>query len=221
MRTLRKSILMAAMAAALPFYMADETASAAPGEDPNAGVSAADASQESGTTQSATTATTGSDTAGTAAGEVGNANAASASSDTSSTSPATDATQTAGDVGNAAAGAGASTGATASAAASSGDAPVLAEVPAAGDTASLGTDANGSLIPPFVPAGDTVNVPADSHAEAKDRFAGLLAKLHQFEDEAIDELRADLVAIGTLLHLHSKASTTAQTTGDYKAEDLS
>ncbi|MFM0507667.1 hypothetical protein [Paraburkholderia sp. RL17-373-BIF-A] len=196
MRTLRKSLLMAAMAAALPFYMADETASAAPGEDPNAGASAAAASQESGTTQSATTATTGSDTDGTAAGDAGNASAATASSDTSSTSQATDATQTTGDAGNAAAGADASTGATASAAASSGNAPL--------------NENTGK-----------VEIATGSHAEAKDRFAGLLARLHQFENEAIDELRADLVAIGTLLHLHSKASTTAQTTGDYKAEDLS
>jgi len=196
MRTLRKSLLMAAMAAVLPFYMADETASAAPSEDPNAGASAAAASQESGTTQSATTATTGSETVDTAAGEAGNASAGTASSDTSNTSQATDATKTTGEAGNAAAGADASTGATASAAALSDDAPL--------------NENTGK-----------VEIATDSHAEAKDRFAGLLARLHQFENEAIDELRADLVAIGTLLHLHSKASTTAQTTGDYKAEDLS
>jgi hypothetical protein len=201
MRTLRKSILLSAMAAALPFYMSDETAGAAPGEDPNAGASAADVSQESGTTQSATTATDESGTAGTAA---------------------------AGEQGNGEAGADASTGATASAAASNSDAPVLSEVSGqdsaaalAGDTSSLATDANGTPIVPIAPAGDTVNVPVDSHAEAKERFAGLLAKLHQFEEEVADELREDLIAIGTLLHLHSKASTNAGATGDYKAGDLS
>lgn len=201
MRTLRKSILLSAMAAALPFYMSDETAAGAPGEDPNAGASAAGASQESGTTQSATTATNESDTVGTGV---------------------------AGDAGNVGAGADASTGATASAAASNSDAPVLSEVSGqdsaaalAGDTSSLATDANGTPIVPIAPAGDTVNVPVDSHAEAKDRFAGLLAKLHQFEEEVADELREDLIAIGTLLHLHSKASTNAGATGDYKAGDLS
>lgn len=201
MRTLRKSILLSAMAAALPFYMSDETAAGAPGEDPNAGASAAGASQESGTTQSATTATNESDTVGTGV---------------------------AGESGNGEAGADASTGATASAAASNSDAPVLSEVSGqdsaaalAGDTSSLATDANGTPIVPIAPAGDTVNVPVDSHAEAKDRFAGLLAKLHQFEEEVADELREDLIAIGTLLHLHSKASTNAGATGDYKAGDLS
>jgi hypothetical protein len=200
MRTLRKSILLSAMAAALPFYMSDETAAGAPGEDPNAGASAAGASQESGTTQSATTATNDADTGVTAEGDEGNVGA----------------------------GADASTGATASAAASNSDAPVLSEVSGqdsaaalAGDTSSLATDANGTPIVPIAPAGDTVNVPVDSHAEAKDRFAGLLAKLHQFEEEVADELREDLIAIGTLLHLHSKASTNAGATGDYKAGDLS
>lgn len=200
MRTLRKSILLSAMAAALPFYMSDETAAGAPGEDPNAGASAADVSQESGTTQSATTATNDADTGVTAEGDAGNVGA----------------------------GADASTGATASAAASNSDAPVLSEVSGqdsaaalAGDTSSLATDANGTPIVQIPAAGDTVNVPVDSHAEAKDRFAGLLAKLHQFEEEVADELREDLIAIGTLLHLHSKASTNAGATGDYKAGDLS
>jgi hypothetical protein len=215
MRTHRKSLLMAAMFAAFPFYMADETASAAPGEDPNAGASAAAASQESDTTQSATTATTGSDTGGTAADDAGNASAATASSDTSSTSQATDATQTTGEAGNAAAGADASTGATVSAAASSGNTFVPIDPP----IVLLNTADAGSA--PLNENTGKVEIATDSHAEAKDRFAGLLARLHQFENEAIDELRADLVAIGTLLHLHSKASTTAQTTGDYKAEDLS
>lgn len=202
MHTLRKSLLLSAMAAALPFYMSDETAGGASSEDPNAGASAADASQESGTTQSATNATGDSATGATA--------------------------EAAGEAGNGEADAAASTGATASAAASNSDAPVLSEVSGqdsaaalAGDTSSLATDANGTPIVPIAPAGDTVNVPVDSHAEAKDRFAGLLAKLHQFEEEVADELREDLIAIGTLLHLHSKASATAGATGDYKAGDLS
>lgn len=180
MRTLRKSFLLAAMAAALPYYMSDETASAAPIEDPNAGASAADVSQESGTMPSATTATNASDTGATA--------------------------EAAGDAGNAVADAAASGGATESAVASSADAPAPT---AAASTAPTNDDTG------------KVEIAADSHAEAKDRFAGLLARMHQFEHEAIDELRADLVAIGTLLHLHSKAATTAQTTGDYKAADLS
>jgi hypothetical protein len=66
-----------------------------------------------------------------------------------------------------------------------------------------------------------VEVNATAHAEAKDRFAGLLAKLHQFEDEAIDELKTDLLAIATLLHLHTRASSSAATTGTYKPADLS
>lgn len=211
MRTHRKSLFLAMMAIAMPFYMSDETASAAPSEDPNAVASAADASQESGTTQSATTATDGSATDTTAAA--------------------------AGDTGNADAGAAASTGATESAAASSGDAPVVAEVPAdaantqpaiVADPSAFGhvqTDATGQVTAASTVTTNEstgkVEVAPDAHAEAKDRFAGVLAKLHQFEDEALDELRADLVAIGTLLHLHSAASGTAQSTGDYKAADLS
>lgn len=206
---MRKSLLMAALAAAFPFYMSDEAGSAASGDAPNASASAAEGDPASGTTQSATTATTDSATGTTA--------------------------EVAGEAGNGEPGAAASTGATGSSAVSNGNAPVLAEVPAAdsvaalaGDTSSLHTDANGTVIEPLAAAGDTVNVPAGSHAEAKDRFAGVLAKLHQFEenlhqfeDEALNELRTNLIAIGTLLHLHSKASTTAQTTGDYKAGDLS
>ena len=61
----------------------------------------------------------------------------------------------------------------------------------------------------------------EDHAEARDRFAGLMAKLHAFEHEAVEDLKADLHAIGLLLHLHSVASTAADATGDYKPEDLS
>jgi hypothetical protein len=201
MRTLRKSILLSAMAAALPFYMSDETAAGAPGEDPNAGASAAGASQESGTTQSATTATNDADTGGTAS---------QVTRETSGPVPM----------------------------------HLLARrhrlLPRTvtrpcfpkfrGRTPRRRSPVIPRRSPPmptalrsfrFAAAGDTVNVPVDSHAEAKDRFAGLLAKLHQFEEEVADELREDLIAIGTLLHLHSKASTNAGATGDYKAGDLS
>ena len=61
----------------------------------------------------------------------------------------------------------------------------------------------------------------EDHAEARDRFAGLMAKMHAFEHEAVDELKDDLHAIGLLLHLHSVASTASDATGDYKPEDLS
>ncbi|EIF30954.1 hypothetical protein BCh11DRAFT_06466 [Burkholderia sp. Ch1-1] len=77
---------------------------------------------------------------------------------------------------------------------------------------------------PAVPVNENtgkVEVAADAHAEAKDRFAGLMARLHKFENEAVDELKSDLMAIATLLHLHTNASASAATTGDYKPADLS
>lgn len=66
-----------------------------------------------------------------------------------------------------------------------------------------------------------VQLDVEDHAEARERFAGLMAKLHAFEHEAVDELKADLHAIGLLLHLHSVASIEADATGDYKPSDLS
>lgn len=83
-------------------------------------------------------------------------------------------------------------------------------------TASAGSDtaATTDPVPPVL-------VDVEDHAEARDRFAGLMAKLHTFEDETVAELKADLHAIGTLLGLHSLASSSAETTGDYKPTDLS
>lgn len=94
-------------------------------------------------------------------------------------------------------------------AAASAPTPTLAEVPV--DDATAPTDDNtGKVV-----------VDATDHAEAKDRFAGILAALHTFEQDTVEKLKEELQAIGTLLHLHSKASTQAATTGDYKASDVS
>jgi hypothetical protein len=64
-----------------------------------------------------------------------------------------------------------------------------------------------------------VVVDPTNHSNAKDYFAGLMAKLHAFEDESVAELKADLRAIGTLLHLHSQASHDAEQGGNYTAGD--
>lgn len=72
--------------------------------------------------------------------------------------------------------------------------------------------------------GDAVIIPADSHAGAVERFAGLhafIAKVEGIEAAAVARLRGDLNEIGSLLGLHSKASAKAESTGDYKAADLS
>ncbi|WP_227242419.1 hypothetical protein [Paraburkholderia caribensis] len=69
--------------------------------------------------------------------------------------------------------------------------------------------------------GPTVAVDVEDHAEARERFAGILAKLHSLEDAVIDEIRDELHALGSLLHLHTAASGQATATGDYKPEDLS
>jgi hypothetical protein len=88
-------------------------------------------------------------------------------------------------------------------------APTLAEVPV--DDAGTPIDQNtGKVV-----------VDADAHSEAKDRFAGILAALHQFEEDSLEKLKNELRAIGTLLHLHSVASSQADATGDYKPSDLS
>ncbi|WKZ84179.1 hypothetical protein N5B55_10315 [Ralstonia pickettii] len=96
-----------------------------------------------------------------------------------------------------------------------------ADTPAS-DTASsattASTDAGTAATDDPAPS---VLLDVEDHAEARDRFAGLMAKLHAFEHEAVEDLKADLHAIGILLHLHSAASTTADATGDYKPADLS
>lgn len=78
-------------------------------------------------------------------------------------------------------------------------------------------DANAAIATPAV--ADGVVVPTDDHATAKDYFAGLMAKLHSFEAETVEELKQDMRAIGELLHLHSTASREAEQTGSYTAGD--
>ncbi|WP_175784640.1 hypothetical protein [Burkholderia ambifaria] len=67
----------------------------------------------------------------------------------------------------------------------------------------------------------TVSIDVEDHAEARERFAGLLARLHNAEEDFAHALRNELNAIGTLLHLHSVASGKADSTGDYSSSDLS
>jgi hypothetical protein len=75
-------------------------------------------------------------------------------------------------------------------------------------------DAQGDPLP-------HVAIDIEDHAEARERFAGLMAKLHFFENDTVEQLRNELRAIATLLHLHSVASGTADATGDYSSSDLS
>lgn len=208
---MRKSLIMMALAAALPFHMSDVTAAAAPAEDPNAGASPAAAAPASDTTSSATTAPADSATGTTdALPAEATADAEAAPTETASTS--TDATtDTAAAAEPAADAEPAAADASTDAAAATETAPVVDQT----------TDVTPEPTAPVNENTGKVEVEADSHAEAKDRFAGLLAKLHQFEQDTVDELRTELLAIGTLLHLHSKASTDAVVTGDYKATDLS
>lgn len=80
------------------------------------------------------------------------------------------------------------------------------------------TDFSASHVTDPTPA---VTIDVEDHAEARERFAGLMAKLHGLEHEAAEYMRAELRAIGTLLHLHSVASGKADSTGDYSSSDLS
>ncbi|QTD90817.1 hypothetical protein [Burkholderia anthina] len=67
----------------------------------------------------------------------------------------------------------------------------------------------------------TVSIDVEDHAEARERFAGLMARLHDAEEDFVHALRNELNEIGTLLHLHSVASGKADATGDYSSSDLS
>lgn len=67
----------------------------------------------------------------------------------------------------------------------------------------------------------TVSIDVEDHAEARERFAGMMARLHGVEEDFVHALRNELNAIGTLLHLHSVASGKADATGDYSSSDLS
>lgn len=81
-------------------------------------------------------------------------------------------------------------------------------------------DANAAIATSTAAApADGVTVPVADHATAKDYFAGLMAKLHSFEAETVEELKEDIRAIGELLHLHSTASREAEQTGSYTAGD--
>lgn len=184
--------IMFALAAALPMHMSDVTSAAAPSDDPNAGASGAGTSPESDTTSSATNATENSATGTTGAAQGDEGNATSASASTDTSS-----TSQATDVTQ-----------------TNGDAGNAA----AGAAASTGATASAAASSNEAP---TVAVDVEDHAEARERFAGLMAKLHQFEHEAVADLKEDLRAIATLLHLHSTASGMAEATGDYKPEDLS
>lgn len=86
----------------------------------------------------------------------------------------------------------------------------------AADTADADTSLGDTAGDP-TPA---VAIDVEDHAEAKERFAGLMARLHRFENEAVAELKEDLKAIATLLHLHTVASGKAESTGDYASDDL-
>ncbi|WP_157641652.1 hypothetical protein [Burkholderia ubonensis] len=112
---------------------------------------------------------------------------------------------------------------------SSGDASAAADVLASdtsssaapaslsSDTAVAGTQQGDAAADPT----PTVAIDVEDHAEARERFAGLLARLHGVEEDFVNALRNELNAIGTLLHLHSVASGKADATGDYSSSDLS
>lgn len=206
---MRKSLIMVALAAALPFHMSDVNAAAASAEDPNAGASPAADAVESASESSATNAPDG-DATGTTdvprddVGDAGNASAPDADASTGAADAAQSEAAPVGDAGNA------------SSVDASGSASPDVEQPGVEVSATESADAA-----PINEDTGKVEVAADSHAEAKDRFAGLLTKIHALESDSVEDLRAELLAIGTLLHLHSKASTDAALTGDYKATDLS
>lgn len=103
-------------------------------------------------------------------------------------------------------------------------APVAVEPTPASATdsadASLNPTASGAALDGADPT-PAVSIDVEDHAEARERFAGLLAKLHEREEDFVHALRNELNAIGTLLHLHSVASGKADATGDYSSSDLS
>jgi hypothetical protein len=81
-------------------------------------------------------------------------------------------------------------------------------------------DANAAIATSAAaPADGSVVIAPVDHATAKDYFAGLMAKLHSFEAETVEDLKEDMRAIGELLHLHSTASREAEQTGNYTADD--
>ncbi|WP_176077486.1 hypothetical protein [Burkholderia dolosa] len=81
--------------------------------------------------------------------------------------------------------------------------------------------APATLMPLEADPTPAVSIDIEDHAEARERFAGLLVRLHGVEEDFVHALRNELNAIGTLLHLHSVASGKADATGDYSSSDLS
>ncbi|NWC11922.1 hypothetical protein HX776_24350 [Pseudomonas agarici] len=76
--------------------------------------------------------------------------------------------------------------------------------------------AEGAVIAPQTVNTDKVDgiaISHTAHATAKEMFASLLAT-------AEEDVKAIAREIGTLLHLHTKASNSADMTGDYVAGDL-
>lgn len=96
-----------------------------------------------------------------------------------------------------------------------------------GDDATIISAEQVSLVAPAVDVSavadptPTVTIDVEDHAEARERFAGLLARLHGAEEDFAHALRNELNALGTLLHLHTVASGKADATGDYSSSDLS
>ncbi|WP_261534723.1 hypothetical protein [Burkholderia multivorans] len=98
------------------------------------------------------------------------------------------------------------------------DASAGSAAPATSESsAALSSDAGTAVVDP-TPA---VSIDVEDHAEARERFAGLMARLHGVEEGFVQAVRQELHAIGTLLHLHTVASGKADATGDYSSSDLS
>ncbi|WP_186181703.1 hypothetical protein [Burkholderia gladioli] len=86
--------------------------------------------------------------------------------------------------------------------------------------ASQSPTANGAAHATGADPLPTVSIDVEDHAEARERFAGLKAKLSAFDNDVVTALRAELDAIGTLLLLHTFASSQAGATGTYSPADL-
>jgi hypothetical protein len=145
--------------------------------------------------------------------------------------PASDAGEPSGDASAAAAGRESDTSSSAAPASLSGDtavagaqqgnegnvASVESGVPVtSGSNAALSSSAGTAGADPL-PA---VSIDVEDHAEARERFAGLMASVHALEHEIADGIRLELRKIGELLHLHTVASGKADATGNYDASDL-
>lgn len=196
---MRSRLLFALFAAFLPIYaMDDETAAAAPSPDETA---------PTPTSATAEPAAEG-NAAAPAAADASSADGQKASSDAESASSTSVGF---GDAPNADASPAAST--------SESDTSSSAQSALPAVDTSVADTSHGEAAADVDPT-PAVHIDIEDHAEAKDRFAGLMARLHKFEDEAVAELKEDLRAIATLLHLHSVASGTAEVTGDYKSSDL-